>query len=153
MYHTVSSFAGFVPFSLLQALLVARSCYCRSLHLPSFTPFFPELSLFIRFCKLSLPTVVYPLEQATIVRASSPILCKLSFAPSRLLFDLELLIFDKRRCTYIGHSNQTGLRKRLVDLVELEDHLSALSGGCSIKSVCFEYVSPSQSPLMSALFN
>jgi hypothetical protein len=103
-------FRRFVPFSLLQALLVARSCCCHSLHLPSFSLFFQELSLFIRFCKLSLPTVVYPLEQATIIQASSPVLYKLDFAAPRLLLDLDLPVLEKRRCTYIGHSNQICLR-------------------------------------------
>lgn len=68
----ISSFGGFVPFSLLQALLGARSL---SLYLFAFVFSYAFLSRIGVICFIlphSLGAVVYWLQRATIIRTSVP---------------------------------------------------------------------------------
>ena len=70
MDHLHTILRWFVPFSLLQVLLGAQFCNCRSSPLPFYTTVFQEVLLFVPFLPHSLPIVVYPLKQATIAQDS-----------------------------------------------------------------------------------
>ncbi len=140
--RSISSLDRFVPFSLLQALLGARSCYRHSFCLPSLTLFFsivvPYYILHTPFTQCCCLSIVASSNHPRIFLS----LDKLLFDASRLLLEDPENNLRKRTCKYIGYLQHSRPDYHFVDVRGTGEAVVGPLGRLLNRTSCCAYVSP-----------